>query len=261
MSPQIAAQPTTSPEDVTLLDSRLISFDDVSVRFGEIVAVTSFNTAVEPGEFVSLVGPSGCGKSTVLRLASGLLEPTRGTINRSTGNIGYVFQDATLMPWRTVRKNVELLGELERLDSAERSRRAEEVLELVGLTESQDQYPLTLSGGMKMRASLARSLLLNPDLFLFDEPFGALDQISRARLNEELMALYADRQFASIFVTHSVDEAVFLATRVLVMSSRPGRIVGEFNVPFSYPREPELRYRAEFTKIAGLVADALKEGS
>lgn len=239
----------------------LISFRDVSVRFGAITAVQAFTQAVEESEFVSLVGPSGCGKSTVLRLASGLIQPSTGSIERETDNIGYVFQDATLMPWRTVRENIELLGELEKMDRAERSRRADEVLNLVGLTEFRDHYPLALSGGMKMRTSLARSLLLEPDLFLFDEPFGALDQISRARLNEELMSLYADKRFASIFVTHSVDEAVFLATRVLVMCSRPGTVVAEFNVPFDYPRDPAIRYEAEFTKIAGSVAEALREAS
>ncbi len=239
----------------------LISFADVSVRFGDVTAVNAFSQTIEAGEFVSLVGPSGCGKSTVLRLASGLVPPTTGAIARSTENVGYVFQDATLMPWRTVRKNVELLGELENLDNSERSRRADEVLELVGLSEFSEHYPLQLSGGMKMRASLARSLLLEPDLFLFDEPFGALDQITRARLNDELMALYASRRFGSIFVTHSVDEAVYLATRVLVMCARPGKIVAEFAIPFDYPRDPSIRYSAQFTKIAGAVAEALEEAS
>ncbi len=165
------------------------------------------------------------------------------------------------MPWRTVRHNVELLGELDGMDRAERTRRTDEVLELVRLTDFADQYPLALSGGMKMRASLARSLLLEPELFLFDEPFGALDQISRLRLNEELMALYADQRFTSIFVTHSVDEATFLATRVLVMCARPGRIVAEFDVPFGYPRDPLFRYEAEFSELAGEVAEALREAS
>lgn len=239
----------------------LISFTDVSVRFGEVTAINAFTQTVEAGEFVSLVGPSGCGKSTVLRLASGLIGPTTGEIVRSTENMGYVFQDATLMPWRTVRKNVELLGELENMDQSERKRRADDVLELVGLSDFSENYPLQLSGGMKMRASLARSLLLEPDLFLFDEPFGALDQISRARLNDELISLYADRRFGSIFVTHSVDEAVYLATRVLVMCSRPGKVVAEFSVPFDYPRDPSIRYSAQFTKIAAAVAEALEEAS
>lgn len=238
-----------------------ISFDDVATRFGRVTAIEGFALEAEQGEFVALVGPSGCGKSTVLRLASGLIEPTAGTIDRSTDNIGYVFQDATLMPWRTVRGNVELLGELDGMNKAERARRIEEVLELVRLTDFADQYPLALSGGMKMRASLARSLLLEPELFLFDEPFGALDQISRVRLNEELMALYAAQRFTAIFVTHSVDEATFLATRVLVMCARPGRVVAEFEVPFAYPRDPQFRYEPEFSELAGEVAEALRVAS
>jgi NitT/TauT family transport system ATP-binding protein len=238
-----------------------ISFEDVATRFGRVTAIEGFSLDVSRGEFVALVGPSGCGKSTVLRLASGLIEPSAGTIERPTDNIGYVFQDATLMPWRTVRGNVELLGELDGMNRAERSRRIDEVLELVRLTDFADQYPLALSGGMKMRASLARSLLLEPDLFLFDEPFGAVDQISRVRLNEELMALYAQQRFSSIFVTHSVDEATFLATRVLVMCARPGRIVAEFDVPFAYPRDPLMRYEAHFSELAGEVAEALRVAS
>jgi len=239
----------------------MIDFDNVHVRFGRVRALESFEMDVRRGEFVVLVGPSGCGKSTVLRLASGLIEPSAGTIDRSTDNVGYVFQDATLMPWRTIRHNVELLGELEGMTKAERRRKADEVLDLVRLTEFADHFPVALSGGMMMRASLARSLLLEPDLFLFDEPFGALDQISRLRLNEELLALFGAKQFTSIFVTHSVDEAAFLATRVKVMCARPGRVVAEFDIPFGYPRDPSIRYGAEFSKLAGEIAEALREAS
>lgn len=239
----------------------VIGFDGVTVRFGDVTAVESFTDEVSLGEFVALVGPSGCGKSTVLRLAAGLLPPSEGTIRRHTEQIGYVFQDPTLMPWRTVRQNVELLGELEGLDRAERRRRADEVLELVGLSDFANHYPMALSGGMKMRASLARSLLLEPDLFLFDEPFGALDQITRSRLNEELMLLFDARRFASIFVTHSVSEAAYMATRVLVMSARPGRVVGDFPIPFDYPRDPAIIYDADFARISGDIAEALRSFS
>jgi NitT/TauT family transport system ATP-binding protein len=252
--------PLTAKRGAELTDS-VIGFDHVSVRFGDRTAVEDFDQTVQPGEFVGLVGPSGCGKSTVLRLASGLLSPSSGTIQRHTEKVGYVFQDSTLMPWRTVRRNVELLGELEGLDRRERARRTDEVLELVGLTEFQDLYPMALSGGMKMRASLARSLLLEPELFLFDEPFGALDQISRTRLNEELMVLFDARRFASVFVTHSVSEAAYLASRVLVMSAGPGRVVADFPMPFGYPRDPAIRYEPEFARIAGEIAEALREAS
>ena len=239
----------------------VISFTDVTKYFGTTHALDPTNLSIRKGEFVSLVGPSGCGKSTVLRLGSGLIEPSSGTVTRSSDNIGYIFQEPTLMPWRTVEQNVRFLGELDGMSRQESNRRTAEVLALVGLEEFRGHYPLALSGGMMMRTSIARSLLLDPDLFLFDEPFGALDQISRARLNEELTSLFADRRFATLFVTHSVDEAVYLASRLLVMSKRPGRIVAEFRIPYGFPRNPSIRYEPEFAKLAGEVAGALAEAS
>ncbi len=239
----------------------VITFSDTTKSFGAIEAVDALRLTIRKGEFVSLLGPSGCGKSTVLRLGAGLITPTSGSVERSSDNIGYIFQEPTLMPWRTVWKNVTFLGELEGMSRGECRRRAEEVLALVGLEEFRDHYPMALSGGMKMRTSIARSMLLNPDLFLFDEPFGALDQISRARLNAELCSLFSERRFAGLFVTHSVDEAVFLASRLLVMSKRPGRIVAEFQIPYGFPRRPEIRYEPEFASLAGEVAAALEEGS
>jgi NitT/TauT family transport system ATP-binding protein len=173
--------------------------------------------------------------------------------------VGYVFQDPTLLPWRSVRKNVELLAELEHLSRAERQARATEAIKLVGLENFEKHRPRSLSGGMRMRTSLARSLVLQPDVFLFDEPFGALDEMSRERLNDELLALFADRGFAALFITHSVAEAVFLSTRVVVMSPRPGRILGDVSIPFGYPRKPELRYSEEFGKVAGEVSDLLRD--
>ena len=222
-------------------------------------ALEDVSFAVNRGEFVTVVGPSGCGKSTLLRIASGLTPHSVGTLGVDRSSIGYVFQDATLLQWRTVQRNVELLAELHGVDKVERRRLAEDAIALVGLNGNERKYPKQLSGGMKMRASLARSLVLKPDLFLFDEPFGALDEITRERLNDELLRLFQHEGFASLFITHSIYEAVFLSTRVLVMSGRPGRIVGDFAVPFAYPRSPELRFEPEFAELAGRVSPALRE--
>ncbi|MEP7047934.1 MAG: ABC transporter ATP-binding protein [Ilumatobacteraceae bacterium] len=236
-----------------------LSFDNVSMVFPDgthALRDTSFD--VRAGEFVTVVGPSGCGKSTLLRIASGLTKATGGSVTIDPGNVGYVFQDATLLQWRTVQRNVELLAELEGIDTAERARRAAENIALVGLDGFEKKYPKQLSGGMKMRCSLARSLVMDPKVFLFDEPFGALDEITREKLNDELLNLFQRKGFASLFITHSIYEAVFLSTRVLVMSSRPGRIVGDFKVPFAYPRPPELRFEPEFAELSGQVSHALR---
>ena len=236
-----------------------LTFDSVAMRFPDgTQAVQEASFSVTPGEFVSIVGPSGCGKSTLLKITAGLLDATGGEVTIGDGNLGYVFQDATLLPWRTVRGNVELLGELEGMGKAERRTAAQEAIDLVGLNGFEDKYPKSLSGGMKMRASLARSLTLKPKTFLFDEPFGALDEITRERLNDELLALFERERFAGLFITHSIAEAVFLSTRVLVMSARPGRIVGDFAVPFAYPRRPELRFEPEFAELSGRVSEALR---
>ena len=211
------------------------------------------------GELVSVVGPSGCGKSTLLRIASGLTECSRGSVAVDRSDLGYVFQDATLLPWRTVQANVELFAELHGAPKAERRKLAAEAIELVGLQGFEKHVPRRLSGGMRMRVSLARSLTMKPHVFLFDEPFGALDEITRERLNDELLRLFLSEQFAGLFITHSVGEAVFLSTRVLVMSPRPGRIVADVPVPFPYPRSPELRFSPEFAALAGEVSAALRE--
>jgi NitT/TauT family transport system ATP-binding protein len=240
---------------------QVLAFDGVGKRFADgTVALDGVDLTVASGEFVTVVGPSGCGKSTLLRIASGLEAPTGGTVQLATTKIGYVFQDPTLLPWRTVQGNVELLAELEGLPRAERRRLAEEALDLVGLGEFGGHLPRTLSGGMRMRTSLARSLTLRPELFLLDEPFGSLDEITRERLNDELLGLFAARGFAALFVTHSVAEAVFLSTRVVVMSGRPGRVRASFEVPFEYPRAPELRYVEPFARLAGAVSARLREG-
>jgi NitT/TauT family transport system ATP-binding protein len=239
----------------------LLTFSEVSKRFPDgTTALDGLDLRVPAGEFVSVIGPSGCGKSTLLRIASDLTRTSGGTVDVKTRKIGYVFQDPTLLPWRTVRANVELFAELRHLPKAERRRRADDAIELVGLTDFAGHRPRALSGGMRMRVSLARSLTLQPELFLFDEPFGALDEIARERLNDELLQLYLTQRFTALFVTHSVTEAVYLSTRVLVMSGRPGRILDDVAVPFPYPRSPGLRFDERFARLAGEVSARLREG-
>jgi len=236
-----------------------LRFSGVTKRFsGGTTALAGADLEVAPGEFVSVVGPSGCGKSTLLRIASGLDDITGGSVEVGTKRLGYVFQDATLLPWRTVRQNVALFAELERMDKAEREEKIAAALELVGLTGFERHLPHQLSGGMRMRASLARSLVLDPEVFLFDEPFGALDEITRERLNDELLRAHRLRAFAALFVTHSIAESVFLASRVVVMSPRPGRVIADIPVPFGYPRLPGLRYTPEFGALCGEVSSHLR---
>ena len=221
-------------------------------------AIDEVSFTVGRGEFVTVVGPSGCGKSTLLRIASGLLEATQGAVTIDRERIGYVFQDPTLMPWRTVRRNVELLAELHDVAREERRKLGQDAIDLVGLNGFEDHYPKSLSGGMRMRCSLARTLTLRPPIMMFDEPFGAVDEITRERLNEETLRLFQQEGFAGLFITHSIPEAVFMSTRVLVMSARPGRIIAGFDVPFPYPREPDLRFAPEFATLCGDVSRALR---
>ena len=236
-----------------------LRFSGVTKQFsGGTTALAGANLEVAAGEFVSVVGPSGCGKSTLLRIASGLDGITAGSVEVGTKRLGYVFQDATLLPWRSVQQNAGLFAELEKMDKAERRKKIGAALDLVGLAGFEKHLPKQLSGGMKMRASLARSFTLDPELFLFDEPFGALDEITRERLNDELLRTHQLRAFAALFVTHSVAEAVFLASRVVVMSARPGRVVADIGVPFGYPRLPELRYTPEFGALCGEVSSHLR---
>ena len=239
---QTDPSPTMTP---TATGEPLLDFENVEMTFPNgTVALHSVDLKVRRGEFVTVVGPSGCGKSTLLRLA--------------TDRIGYVFQDATLLPWRNVMANVELLAELQWDTMAVRRKKAQEAIDLVGLSGFEKHLPKQLSGGMRMRTSLARSLTLDPELFLFDEPFGALDEITRERLNDELIKLFAEKQFGGLFITHSVSEAVYLSTRVIVMSGRPGTIVDEFEVPFDMPRDPEIRFTGEFAELVGKVSHALR---
>jgi NitT/TauT family transport system ATP-binding protein len=253
--------PTSPAAQVSSPSDTLLDFGDVEMRFPNgTVALQGVDLTVDRGEFVTVVGPSGCGKSTLLRIASGLETASNGTVDVRTDRIGYVFQDATLLPWRPVAENVELLAELHGMSKADRRAKAAESIDLVGLTGFEQHLPKQLSGGMRMRASLARSLTLDPELFLFDEPFGALDEITRERLNDELLKLFVEKQFAGLFITHSVSEAVYLSTKVVVMSGRPGGIVDTFDVPFPMPRNPDIRFEPEFGKLVGEVSHALREG-
>jgi NitT/TauT family transport system ATP-binding protein len=263
MSPADRDLDSASVEDTAVYiqtAARALTFHDTGKRFPDGThALTGVNLDVGRGEFVTVVGPSGCGKSTLLRIASGLAVASAGDVDVKAEKVGYVFQDPTLLPWRSVRSNVQLLAELDRMPRRERRRRAAEAIKMVGLEGFERHRPRALSGGMRMRVSLARSLVLEPDLFLFDEPFGSLDEITRERLNDELLQLFLARRFAALFVTHSVAEAVFLATRVIVMSGRPGRIVGDFAVPFDYPRQPQLRFSEEFAHVAAKVSQSLRD--
>ncbi len=233
----------------------------------EIIALDEINLNFQQSDFVAIIGPSGCGKSTLLRLIAGLVSPTIGDITIggkspqealvSSHDLAFVFQEATLLPWRTIRENVCLPMELLQLPYD--SKNVDDLLALVGLTEFADARPHQLSGGMKMRASLARALINKPDVLLLDEPFGALDEITRQRLNEELLKLWELHRWLGLFVTHNVFEAVYLSRRVLIMSSRPGRIAGDFIIPFGYPRTPELRSDPEFAQLAGQISRKLRE--
>ena len=222
-----------------------------------VQALRDLDLEISRGQFVSIVGPSGCGKSTFLRLVAGLDAPTSGEL-RVEGHdplgLAFVFQDATLLPWRSVAHNITLPLELRREDADER---VAQTLELVGLTDFAAAYPAQLSGGMRMRVSIARALVTRPQILLLDEPFGALDEITRQRLNEELLRLWQEDHWTSLFVTHNVSEAVFLSQRVLVMSARPGRILADIPIPFPYPRSAYLRSAPEFIRIANGISRQL----
>ncbi|HEY9312861.1 ABC transporter ATP-binding protein [Williamsia sp.] len=223
-------------------------FDDVVKEFDTgTVAIEKADLEVRRADFVAVVGPSGCGKSTLLRMAAGLEVPTSGSVAVEGDSVGFIFQEPTLLPWRNVRANVELAAELGHGNRAEYKARAAESIRAVGLEQFADQLPNALSGGMKMRVSLARALTLSPDVMLLDEPFGALDEMTRLEMQVELQRLYTQREFTAMFITHSVSEAVYLANRVVVMTQRPGRIAAVFDINMPYPRQPELRFDPTFT--------------
>ena len=229
-----------------------------------VLALGPLDFEVSKGEFVSLLGPSGCGKSTALRLIAGLNAPTSGTLSVSQPqrevrghSIGFVFQEPTLMPWNSVRENVGLPLKLAHATPAEAAARVHEALTQVGLVEFADAFPRELSGGMKMRVSLARALVTDPDILLMDEPFAALDEITRFRLNNDLLTLWRNLRKTVIFVTHSVFESVYLSERVIVMTSRPGRIGNEFRIEAPEPRGEDFRTSAAYAGYCRQVSNAL----
>jgi NitT/TauT family transport system ATP-binding protein len=232
------------------------------------IVISGLDLIIAKGDFVTFLGPSGCGKSTVLKLISGLTPPTSGTIQvdgmtpkNARETVSYIFQDATLLPWRTVRNNVGLGLELEGVNSGRRRERTAALLQLVGLGEVGDAYPRELSGGMKMRVSIARALATNPRLLLMDEPFAALDEMSRDHLNEELLRLREEQKWTAVFVTHSVAEAVFLSTRIVVLASSPGRIHTVVPIELGFPRTAALRASPEFGALVLQISRTLREAA
>jgi len=222
------------------------------------LALTPITLDIAPGSFVSVVGPSGCGKSTLLKIIAGLADPTYGSVAHDAnkpGDIGYVFQDATLLPWANVRENVALPLKLR--DEDDIPRRTDDALARVGLTQFAESYPRALSGGMGMRVSLARALLTNPRLLLMDEPFAALDEFTRFKLNDDLLALWKESKWTVVFVTHSIREAVFLSQRVIVLSPRPGHVVADIAVNLPPERDEATRLSHAFADECARVTTAM----
>jgi NitT/TauT family transport system ATP-binding protein len=248
-----------------------VSIAGVSKEFkGGTTALQEIDLDIHPGEFVSLIGPSGCGKSTLLRVIGDLISPSDGKVvvngksahqARLDRDYGIVFQDAVLYDWRTIAKNIALPLELGGWDKRRRRERVDEMLQLVELEGFSDHYPWQLSGGMQQRVSIARALSFSPALLLMDEPFGALDEMTRERLNAELLRIWADTKSTIVFVTHSIAEAVFLSTRVVVMSPRPGRISSVVGIDLPQPRTAVTREEPRFFELVTAVREALHVGS
>ncbi len=249
----------------------VVQLRGVSKEFGQghVQALTRIDLDIRPGEFISLIGPSGCGKSTLLRIVGDLIKPSGGEVvvngksapqARLDRDYGIVFQDAVLFDWRTVEKNIGLPLETMGWNRRKRSERIRELVELVELKGFESHHPWQLSGGMQQRVSIARALSFGPPLLLMDEPFGALDEMTRERLNLELLRIWEQSGSTVIFVTHSISEAVFLSTRVVVMSARPGRIVGIVDVDLPQPRNIETREEPRFAELIREVRRLLREG-
>ena len=234
-------------------------------------ALAPVQLSIDRGEFVSLIGPSGCGKSTLLKLIANLIEPSDGKmvwwrgdfskVGQPGRRLAFVFQEPTLMPWARVERNVRLPLDFERIDRDKARARVHAALEQVDLLKSARSYPRQLSGGMKMRVSIARAMVTEPDLLLMDEPFGALDEFTRNRLDEDLLRLSWERSLTTVFVTHSIYEAVFLSSRIVIMASNPGRIFSEFTVDEPYPRDEKFRESERFARLCRELSAVLTEAS
>jgi NitT/TauT family transport system ATP-binding protein len=247
---------------VTATKAPEIVINNVSMHYqtdsAEVVALKEVTLDIKKGEFVSLLGPSGCGKTTLLRIMADLLQPTHGTVEVAGGSAkdarlaqkyGIVFQSPVLYDWRKVKKNITLPLELMGVKKEEQEKRADELLELVGLSNFKDKYPFQLSGGMQQRASIARALAIEPEILLMDEPFSALDEFSRERLNEELLSIWSKVGNTVVFVTHSIPEAIFLSDRVFVLSPHPGRLTKIVEINLPRPRTLEMRNSPEFYQL------------
>ncbi len=251
--------------------ANVVELKAVSKEFvqGQVRALEGIDLEIRPGEFISLIGPSGCGKSTLLRIVGDLIQPSGGDVvvngksahqARLDRDYGIVFQDAVLFDWRTVEKNIGLPLEILRWDRRKRGERVQELVDLVELKGFEKHHPWQLSGGMQQRVSIARALSFAPPLLLMDEPFGALDEMTRERLNLELLRIWEQSGSTVIFVTHSISEAVFLSTRVVVMSARPGRIVGIVDIDLPQPRTSETREEPRFAELIRDVRQLLRKG-
>jgi NitT/TauT family transport system ATP-binding protein len=244
----------------------IVELKDVVKRYGDgPLVLDRISFAARRGDFITLIGPSGCGKSTILKLISGLNPASAGSIvvdglepSKAVEKLAFVFQEPTLLPWLTVSQNVEVPMRLHRSNASSRAETARRSLALVRLADHMDYYPRQLSGGQKMRVSIARALSVSPRILLLDEPFGALDEMTRDHLNEELLAIRQELAWTAFFVTHSVAEAVFLSNRILVFSANPGRLHSEVRVDFPYPRTEETRESAPYQKLVAEVSKILR---
>jgi len=247
-----------SPEPTLSVNKLEVIFSDAS---GVVHALENLSFSLPVNGFVTMIGPSGSGKSTLLRVLAGLVSPTKGKVQFNTAQpkVGMVFQKANLMPWRRVIDNITLPLELKKLPRETILERAQELIKLVGLEGFEKAYPRDLSGGMAQRVAIARSLMQDPDILLLDEPFGALDALTRERMGDELLHIWHARQKTVLLVTHSIPEAVYLSDQVLVLSSRPGSIIKELEVNLPRPRTPDMRYSETFQQLTHTLRDTLQE--